>query len=243
MLLNHKQKEMTISIAIFGKSKPAKEVFPEMIIYIREVFNILEYDLNYMALDSENYKDGKSDWDNFLGIANAEFENVVVNAIPACWRDFKGKVGNFFSNLFSGKGGVQITGGASGEISFFECGTTEKNDVLSITGFDEGAFAGTFASLFGSPVTVTSNSVSATIKIVSAEISKNKNGTATLSIGLDAPLPTGLSAGFQVKFSAPVNDGKFGTFENRKDAEINRRVNAYNQTSEMLKQELIDMYM
>ena len=215
------------------------------------VYNNVNLNLyHYAANNPIKYTDpdGKSDWDNFLGIANAEFENVVVNAIPACWRDFKGKVGNFFSNLFSGKGGVQITGSASfasasGEISFFECGTTEKNDVLSITGFDEGAFSGSFASLLGSPVTVTSNSVSVTIKIVSAEISKNKNGTATLSIGLDAPLPTGLSAGFQVKFSAPVNDGKFGTFENRKDAEINRRVNAYNQTSEMLKQELIDMYM
>ncbi len=215
------------------------------------VYNNVNLNLyHYAANNPIKYTDpdGKSDWDNFLGIANAEFENVVVNAIPACWRDFKGKVGNFFSNLFSGKGGVQITGSASfasasGEISFFECGTTEKNDVLSITGFDEGAFSGSFASLLGSPVTVTSNSVSVTIKIVSAEISKNKNGTATLSIGLDAPLPTGLSAGSQVKFSAPVSDGKFGTFENRKDAEINRRVNAYNQTSEMLKQELIDMYM
>ncbi len=59
MLSSHKQKEMTISIAIFGKSKPAKEIFPEMIIYIREVFKILEYDFNYMALESDNYKDGK----------------------------------------------------------------------------------------------------------------------------------------------------------------------------------------
>lgn len=68
---------------------------------------------------------------------------------------------------------------------------------------------------------VTYDSISVTMKVVSFEISNTDKDEVTASVGLSAPLPPGISVGFQVSFTTDVNDGKYGTLENEKDPELN----------------------
>lgn len=192
--------------------------------------------------------DGRDDWDYFLYLAEASFEDTVENTIPACWMDAKGRAGNFLSNIFSGKGRFQLVGTASfitvsGELVLLDCGATKCGERLTIKGFDRNAFCGTIADLSGRPIVIDSNKVSVTINAVSIEISEDKNGEATASIGLSAPLPKGLSAGFSAKFSAPVADGEYGTFANRRNNEINKKVRKHNENAKYIDEALKGLLM
>ena len=64
-----------------------------------------------------------------------------------------------------------------------------------------------------------------------------------IAIGLNAPVPKGISAGFSVQFSVPVDFGEYATIKNRQSTEINGLVDRFNANDKAIKEDFADFFM
>lgn len=180
-----------------------------------------DYDIN----DFHNYIKGR-----VLG---------ALNNVAATYKDLKGKVGNFFANIFNGSANTDFYTEANlsiGDLSFTGTLFLEKDDIhFSISNPTDIALD-TFASIINSPVTIDSAGITGEFIIlknvvdvgVKTSAKVNKDTTATLTIGAIVSTGSedaiGVGGGVGISITASTQDGPFGTIKNGQCESLNRNI-------------------
>ena len=147
-------------------------------------------------------------------------------------------VGNFFANLFTGKGDVGITSSGSiqlGDISY-GCtltGTVKKGFSIEFDNLTSTGLAALQNIFTESPITLNVDGISVQYKIAKATISVDSSEASfKLELTTGKRIKRGeVSAG--VVISALYRDGPCATIENRKSQFLNKAVDYYNYINSM----------
>ena len=203
------------------------------------VFNVVNLHLyHYAGNNPVKYTDPDGREDSYYP-QHFDAENYAkyqLNAVGAgfyiAFRQVKSHIGNFFGNLFAGKGDIGIVTSGSvqiGDISY-GCtitGTIKKGISIEFDDLKSAGLAALQSTFSDSPITLNVDGVSVQYKITKATVSVNSSDASfKLELTTGKKLTTGqLSAGVIV--SAPYSDGYYATIENRKSETLNRAVDYY----------------
>ncbi len=164
--------------------------------------------------------DGKEAFDynqyiiDFINAETLDLQNSID--------DSKGRVGNFFYNLFHHKD-TAVSFDCNFSIANYKFGGSVKikNGVCNVKGsgpidtlMDETL--GKLQELAGSPIVITSNGVSITCKLISFNVGKDddENPQVGLSFSLPVKIPDALDLSIGFSVSAPTDYGPYSTSAN-----------------------------
>ena len=168
-----------------------------------------------------------------------------LNGVAACFQDSLGKLKNFFSNIFSGKSQVETYYSVSVTFGSFSYEATMYVSEAGVT-FEipktEELLTNTLQQEMKMPIILESNGVSADIPIgiynscelsIPVGVSKKEDDFVTLKLGAKASAKSpitdsvGASGSTGYRITASVQDGPYGTIENRKSESLNEKVKTY----------------
>ena len=186
-------------------------------------------------VDPDGREDSYFDYNNyFKGRLLGE-----CNKVAALTKDFNGKIGNFFSNIFSGKSTAAFYTEANiqlGDTSFSGTLTVGKDSVNFAFDDPTNIAIDSIENLVGLPVSIDTEGITGEFTILKSAVDvgvkvsgkNNKNSTATLTLG--ATVSTGINknskvgGGAGISITASIQEGPCGTILNRKDDSLNRNV-------------------
>ena len=164
------------------------------------------------------------------------YMNQQLNALGAgfyiAFRQVESYVGNFFANIFTGKGDAGIVASGSvkvGDVSY-GCtitGTVKKGFSLEFDDLKSTGLAALQSALGDSPITINIDGISVQYKIAKATVSvDSSNASFKLELTTGKNLKVGeLSAVIIV--TAPYTYGPCATIQNRKSESLNQAVDYY----------------